>query len=323
MTFARHEIYDPEEVGVYHCISRCVRRAFLCGKDPLTNRSFEHRRKWIRDRLTLLADIFAIEVIAYAVMSNHLHCVMRNRPDVAAKWSDKHVAERWRKLFPLRRKIDGSAAEPSKAEVEAIAGNKKMVQIYRARLSDISWFNRCMNENIARRANAEDECTGRFWEGRFKCQKVYEIGAILACSVYVDLNPIRAGIANTPEDSDFTSVQDRIDDYKKKDVSKKHTGPKLLPIEEISEKTISLEEYLELVDTTGRLMHNDKASMPTNLKPILERIKVTPSEWLETTKKLRRRFNRIVGPHKCIEIAAKKAKKEWFHGIAAARLIFA
>ncbi len=323
MTYARSEIYDPDEVGVYHCVSRCVRRAFLCGRDTLSKKSYEHRRVWIRDRLKLLVDIFAIEVVAYAVMSNHLHCVIRNRPDLVEDWDAKEVAERWRKLFPLRRDKNGAAAKPSKEEIAAIANDEKKVLLYRRRLSDISWFNRCMNENIARRANKEDDCTGRFWEGRFSCQRVFEVGGILACSAYVDLNPIRAGIAETPEDSDFTSVQDRINAYKKQSIAKNKTsGPTLVSIEEISNKALTTEEYFELVDTTGRLMIDGKAKISEELKPILKRIKITPDEWLETSRKLRLRFPRIIGPLKSLREVAKKIKKEWFHGVSAAKAVF-
>src|SRR5262245_510057 len=103
MTSARSEIVDESEVGVYHCISRCVRRAYLCGLDALTGRSFEHRREWIRFRLFDLAQVFAIESIAFAIMANHLHTLLRLRPDLAANWSPEEVATRWRRLFPLRR----------------------------------------------------------------------------------------------------------------------------------------------------------------------------------------------------------------------------
>ncbi|HQH29075.1 MAG TPA: hypothetical protein PLP17_16900, partial [Oligoflexia bacterium] len=161
MTCARREIVEVDKVGVYHCVTRCVRRAFLCGKDSLTGKSFEHRREWIRARLSTLSGIFAVEVAAYAVMSNHLHSVIKIRPDLAKEWPDEEVARRWRLLFPLRRKKDGSPAEPIELEIAAITRQDDLVALYRKRLADLSWFNRCLNENIAKRANYEDHCTGR------------------------------------------------------------------------------------------------------------------------------------------------------------------
>ena len=105
---ARSESIDPLEVQIVHCIHRCVRRAFLCGSDPYTGKSFEHRRLWIRARLEFLASLFGIDCLTYTVLSNHLHLVLRSRPDVVASWSDREVARRWLLLFPERKKQDGS-----------------------------------------------------------------------------------------------------------------------------------------------------------------------------------------------------------------------
>jgi hypothetical protein len=96
--YTRREIVTDGEVGVYHCVSRCVRRAFLCGKDALTGRSFEHRRGWIRRRLETLAGIFGIDVLGFAAMHNHLHVLLRNRPDIVATWSDEEIGRRWWRL---------------------------------------------------------------------------------------------------------------------------------------------------------------------------------------------------------------------------------
>ena len=161
MPIARKTVVDVDQVGVYHCISRCVRRAFLCGVDDYTGINYEHRRAWIADRLKTLSSIFGMEVFAYAVMSNHLHLVIRNRPDLASNWTAQEVAQRWCTLFP-KRDGHGAAAAPSDEVISAFVGDAERVTICRERLGDISWFMRCLNEPIARRANREDKCTGRF-----------------------------------------------------------------------------------------------------------------------------------------------------------------
>ena len=208
---ARADLFDPTEVSVVHCINRCVRRCFLCGDDPYTGRNFDHRKQWLEQRLAFLAGRFGIDVLGFAILSNHFHLVLRNRPDVVATWSDSEVAARWLALCPLRKTATGEPAEPTDAELDTIRRVPERLAEIRRRLSDISWFMRFIAEPIARRANREDQVTGRFWQGRFKAVKLCDEAAILACSVYVDLNPIRAGLALTPEASDFTSVQRRIE----------------------------------------------------------------------------------------------------------------
>ncbi len=207
MATPRRLLVDPATCGVFHCVSRCVRRAFLCGWDAYSGHSYEHRRVWIRDRLRDLSGLFAIEVHAYAVMSNHLHVVVRTLPGRAGAWDDAEVARRWLWLFPGTGGKSGQPPEDS--AIRDLCRDVEKLATCRARLADLSWFMRCLNEPVARRANREDECTGRFWEGRFKCQKLDDEGAALACMAYVDLNPVRAGVSATPEQSDFTSAQDR------------------------------------------------------------------------------------------------------------------
>ena len=209
---ARYDVLDPGEVQVLHCVQRCVRRALLCGEDSFTGQSFEHRREWIRARLESLASVFGIDCLTYTVLSNHLHLVLRSRPDVVSTWTDEEVARRWLRLFPKRREKDGSLSEPTRPEIDMIVNQPELLTERRKRLSDVSWWMRCAAENIARRANREDECTGRFWEGRFKVQLLLDEALLLACAAYVGLNPIRAALAETPEESDFTGAKDRIDD---------------------------------------------------------------------------------------------------------------
>ena len=208
--------YVPEgQEGVYHCFARCVRRAFLYGFDPLTGRDFSHRKAWLVERLRHLAAIFAIEVCAYAVMLNHYHTILRTRPDIVALWSDREVATRWLTLFPRRRGPKGSSNPPAEDDIRALADCPERIALLRKRLCSLSWFMGRLNEFIARAANKEDDVKGRFWESRFKCQALLDDAAIAAGMVYVDLNAIRAGLAATPEESDFTSIQERIRAWQK------------------------------------------------------------------------------------------------------------
>jgi putative transposase len=206
----RYRQVSVDDTPYYHCISRCVRRAFLCGEDPLSGFNFEHRRQWIVDRIKLLCSVFAVDLCAYAIMSNHYHIVVRIDAEQLATWSDEEVAHRWMQIFsgPLLMRQYLTNANLTQTELKCIAN---LFTTWRERLGNLSWFMRCINEPIARMANAEDHCTGRFWEGRFKSQALLDERALLACMAYVDLNPIRAALAKTPEQSDYTSIQERIE----------------------------------------------------------------------------------------------------------------
>jgi REP element-mobilizing transposase RayT len=203
----RSDVFDPDEVGVYHCWNRLVQRRHLFGFDQLTGRDYSYRKSWVRDRLRQLAGGMAIEVLDYAVLGNHLHLVLRNRPDLVSSWSDEEVARRWWLVCPLRRNKDGTIPDPKPCELGLL---RQKVDEYRARLSDISWFMRLACQPIARRANREDEVDGRFFAQRFDCRRLKTLADLLSCSIYVDLNVIRAGLAETPETSEFTSAYDRI-----------------------------------------------------------------------------------------------------------------
>lgn len=211
------EIVAPDGVSVtLHCYSRCVRRTFLCGVDQETGVNYEHRKQWIRDRLEFLASVFAIDILGFAVMDNHFHLICRTRHDISDTWSDTEVARRWYRLFPKRRDENGSPAQPTDTEVEELLIHKsqgdpaKRAAELRRRLQNVSWLMKSVCETISRKSNQEDNLSGTFWEGRFKAQKLLDDQAILACSVYVDLNPVRAAKAESPEASRYTSVYERI-----------------------------------------------------------------------------------------------------------------
>jgi len=214
MTMPRSTYVKEGEEGVYHCISRCVRRAFLCGIDKITGRDLSHRKAWLLERLKFLASVFSIDVCAYAIMENHYHLIIRTRPDLVDDLSNEEIAYRWLNLC-RRRNPSSDCISPSKKEISLLARQEERITELRRRLSSISWFMAMINEHIARASNKEDRVKGRFWEGRFKCQVLLDEASIAACMVYVDLNPIRSGLAETPEESSFTSIRERIRRWQK------------------------------------------------------------------------------------------------------------
>lgn len=211
---ARQSSIDPNAIQIVHVWNRCVRRAFLCGIDLLTGRDFEHRRQWARDRLEHLASVFAIDCITFSIMSNHTHQVLRSRPDIVQQWNDDEVARRWLRLTPKRDRHGNRVSEPTESDLNALVGNKRLLSEIRVRLSDVSWWMRYFSHYMACRGNREDEVTGHFWESRFGSELILDEASILGCMVYVDLNPIRAQMAVTPEESDYTGAKERIDDLR-------------------------------------------------------------------------------------------------------------
>ena len=121
----RRDVLAAGEIQVVHCVNRCVRRAYLCGQDPFTVTDYEHRRELIRQRLEFLAGTMGIDILGYAVMSNHFHCILRSRHDVVATWSDEEVARKWWMLCPARKYHDGRPAEPSEFELNSIRNDAK------------------------------------------------------------------------------------------------------------------------------------------------------------------------------------------------------
>ncbi len=210
---ARQTSIDPNEIQIVHVWNRCVRRAFLCGQDPLTGKDFEHRRQWARERLEHLASVFAIDCLTFAILSNHTHQVLRSRPDIAQQWDDREVVTRWLRITPKRNAKD-EVKEPTESEINILLNDADQLAEIRVRLSDVSWWMRYFSHYMAVRSNMEDEARGHFWEARFGSEILESNASVLACMIYVDLNPVRAQLAMTPEESDFTGAKERIDDLR-------------------------------------------------------------------------------------------------------------
>ncbi|MCF6191247.1 MAG: hypothetical protein L3J51_12280 [Cocleimonas sp.] len=320
MTIPRKQLIDLSVTPYYHCVNRCVRRAFLCGEDKLTGKSYEHRRGWISDKIKSLSQVFAIDVAAYAVMSNHYHVVLRVDQDEAIAWSTNEVVHRWNSFFNLpviiSRFLKGKCT--TSAELKVV---DEIIEKWRGRLMDISWFMRLLNESIARESNKEDGVTGHFWEGRFKSQALLDEQAVIACMAYVDLNPIRADMAKTPEQSDFTSIQERI----KTRMTKQHCN--LLGFVDMAgcklEKTKAIpfehNDYLALVDWSGRaILDNKRGSIPTNTPPILVRLGIDDKDWINHILYFERQFPTVVGNIDKLRKLAEQTSRRWIKGMGCA-----
>jgi len=235
-------------------------------------------------------------------------------------WSTIELLSRWHQLYKgthLTRKYQQQQTL-NEYEREIVEDTSN---IYKQRLMDISWFMRSLNEPIARQANKEDECRGHFWEGRFQSQALLDEGALLSCMAYVDLNPVRAAIAPTPEQSDFTSIQLRIK------AAIKGTQPKaLLPFvgneqqDRITGICFSLQDYLTLVDETGRILREDKrGAINSETTAILNRLHISDESWLKLTTNFEGIFTGAAGSAEHLCAFTEHVGLQRAHGLANAK----
>jgi REP element-mobilizing transposase RayT len=340
MTMARRQIVHEGERGVYHCMARCVRQAYLCGINKLTGANFEDRRGWIRDRLMELSELFGIDVLSYSVMHNHHHNVIRTRPDVVEQLNDEEVVRRWLAVTPKHRKGTSiQQAASFELDLQTDLANPKRVIELRERLSSVSWFMKSLDENIARRSNKEEGIKGRFWEGRFKCQALLDEAAILTCMSYVDLNPVRAQLADSLGDSKFTSAYDRVTgqgDRQKLARLEETAGESLPASEEIFREDlnphaddwlVSLDgddspfqmldtsAYLQLLDATGRCIRADKRGhIDESVFPILQALDISTDKWASGVEHYGSRFYRVAGHIETFVAAASRAGTKFMKG---------
>ena len=351
MATARKRLIDLESTPYYHCLNRCVRRSFLCGADKYSGKNYDKRKQVIIDRMKWLTTVFGIELCTYAIMSNHYHCILYVNSELVDNLSEIEVAERWTQIYknPIGLQfIAGEKLEPN--ELEAL---NTYLPKWRKRLKDISWYMRSLNEYVARKANDEDGCKGSFWEGRFQSKALVDEAALLACMAYVDLNPIRAKKAKTPEESNNTSIQEHIIAHKnskrqkldkklkkvlKKNPQSKSKQPKFLKLfAEQNENNqpnnnplpIERESYLELVESTGRSIKVGKRGrIPENLKPILTRLNIEPTHWITTVSNFQDIFGKVAGSITSLDEWRKQFNEveetntKWLKGNKVARLFY-
>jgi REP element-mobilizing transposase RayT len=331
MTMARSRLVDLDVTRYYHCISRCVRRAFLCGE------GYEHRKVWIEERIELLARNFSVSVCGFSVMDNHLHVLARLDPDLALEWTTEEVVRRWIAVYPPRT-LDVDDPKILQMWVDHEVKDEARVATYRERLKDLGWFMKALKEPLARLANKEDDCKGTFWESRYKSIAILDEEALLATCAYIDLNPVAAGMAATPETSKHTSVRQRVrhaksegrlEDVKaasrgsvagSRALGKLEASHWLCPVEDLRAKGssregmvegFSLGSYLLLVDYTSRLCRKGKARLSGELAGIFERLGTSPELW-------QRRLKALLGKRRLMG-SYFATKVDRLHAIAAQR----
>ena len=297
-----------------------------------------------------LARLFGIEIGFRAELSNHIHLILRTRPDVVETWSDQEVVRRWLVASKLAKSSDGCIREPLRARVAMEMAIPGRIQELRTRLSDPSWFMATLCEYISRRGNREDDCRGAFFEDRYKCRELIDEGSILVCGIYVDLNQIRAGEAQSPETSTHTSAYDRIQSRQERlsaasqadteqelssqvpdgwlceltlDERAAVDGPGMLQSatqRRASDKgliPVSLDDYLQLLTASGRITQAGKSgTIPQHLAPILERLGIRSHMWTDLVTGFDQMFGRVVGASEKVADRAAQAGRHWYRGIA-------
>jgi hypothetical protein len=278
-----------------------------------------------------MAACFGIDLLCYSILSNHFHLILRSRPDVVATWDDTEVARRWLVLCPFRKDPSGHAEVPNESELNSIRNNPLRLKEIRSRLSNISWWMRLLTQPFAAWANKCERETGRFFQGRFRAVRLCDEAAILACAVYVDLNPIRASLAQTLEESEHTSIQRRIQSLASNDKDSRSSPESLqgrthptvlkpdrhlvpLSIDELRDSIgavpsqmsyrasdkgflpMIVTDYLRLLDWTARQIIPGKAGhSPEEAPPILERLGLEPDNWCLLVKDFGRLFFVVAG----------------------------
>jgi len=343
---ARRKILGGERQAFFHCWARCVRQYFLCGVDRQTGKDFSHRRRWIIKREEFLAGLFAIQIVFRAEMANHLHLVLQTLPRVAKRWSPREVVSRWLAATRMAKCLTDDVPPPNPKRIEKMMQDKKLVARLRRRLSSPSWFMGLLQENIARRANAEEDRSGRFFDGRYGCRECVDINALLLCGIYVDLNAQRAGEVVDPLGSPHTSVHLRMQaqalanqiagDGPDGWMGELTEQPESLAIEHLAYKSrtgrracdmgvlpICLADYVKLlIWTAEQIQSGQRNTIPKDLMGVLDRFHVQHDKWVDTVEKFAAKFGHAVGRAENLAAVTERMGIKHMKGIVACRETF-
>ena len=359
MARPRKDTFDPYNPGIYHCISRCVRQLFLIGPDEETQAENVGRWDFCEIRLQLLASLCAVDVLDFSLLSNHIHTLLRNRPDVVSAWSDREVARRWLRLHPT----DIAARESkdhvlTEEDLDRAVADKDLIKKARRELSSLSHFQKCLLEPIAKEFNRRDEKKGHFVAERFRCRRIDGDGCMLACSVYIALNAFRAGLCDTVEGHPFSSYSRRergeadwlapmfLDErsiaYNQvAQMTEGQDGVKCLvaqaneyPSPRCSEKGMSplhWSDYREITLWTAthiraRYAAADGAQheviVPQRIEELLLNLGIDPKFWIDTIDRYAELFYDFVAMPSQLEATARRLRQKYLKGIRACRARF-
>ena len=215
----RRSLIDPDQVTIAHVVAKTARNLFLLGVETQATDYNSHRKDWIVDILEFQSSLMAIDLLDYCLLSNHIHQILRSRPDAVKEWTDEEVARRWLNLCPKSKKclkvgdkVHRVPIPPKETQIQALANNEKKIKEIRERLSSISWWMRLLCQKVAQRANFEDGGSmGPFWKGRFHSTIIEDTDHLLGCALYVDLNAVKASMARGIDDYKYTSAKVRLD----------------------------------------------------------------------------------------------------------------
>jgi hypothetical protein len=266
-------------------------------------------------------------------MSNHFHIVAHVDPTQPANWTNREVAIRWLRVFPgLLRGCKSN--EQTEATLKHLLADEHWVTTIRQRLGNLSWFMRALNEPIARKANKEDNCTGRFWEGRFKCQALLDQQAILACMAYVDLNPFRAQGKIDLKTTMHTSLKKRLADRDYRLPNPAGQTESSVCLDAVaglpSQLVLSVNtyEYLDLVFWTALKAYNLRHIQVSKTSSIaipkwLHDQGTSSLAWIIQVKGTERLFYRAIGNLINMTNKAEQLKQRWLKGIGTCRMLAA
>jgi len=362
MATPRKDVFDPDVVGIYHCITRCVRQLFLLGPDKKARLENLGRWNYCEFRLEYLAGIFAIDVLDFSMLSNHIHTNLRNRPDVVKAWSNQEVARRWLRLHPTEAKSKGKSKEKLKditeQDIENAAADNELMIKARRQLSCISHFQKTFLEPIAKEFNRRDNKKGHFVAERFRCKRIESDTALLACSVYIALNSYRAMLGDTLQDHPHSSysrryhgvadwltplyLNERSSAYG--EVAVVSVGPggvkelraqaNLLPAPRCSEKgMLPLEwpEYQAICEWTAiHIRHRrglsqaekDEVVVPQEIAELLQKMGIDAKFWLDAIDRYEELFHNFIATPDQLEEIARRLNRKYVKGIRACRNLF-